>query len=217
MQQLPWDGWYHCMGNTYGTWLRGDDRGWRARHHREHVQGDYKHPPPPGQYEKQKQQSQSAMKRPPVHFTEAQRQIVCDALVEKLERDDVEVAACVVTSTHFHLVARFPNYKHPTPESPGMVMPGFPMPGLVNQNRPQRGAPSLDPAPRHYLGRAKKHASHTLREQNLSTPGGAWATRTTAKPIESQTHFEHLVNHYLPNHLPQGVVLQRPAINDTDY
>lgn len=199
MRQLPWDGWYHCMGNTYGTWLRGDDRGWRARHHREHVRGDYKHPPPPGQYAKQKQQSQTAMKRPPVRFTEAQRQIVCDALIEKLERDEVEVAACVVTSTHFHLVARFPNWKRP----------GMAIPGLVKQNKPQRGAPSLDPAPRHYLGRAKKHASHTLREQNLSTPGGAWATRTTAKSIESQSHYDQLINHYLPRHLAQGATLRK--------
>ena len=41
---LPWNDWYHCTTHTYGSWLRGDRRGWRARHHREHVQGDYKNP-----------------------------------------------------------------------------------------------------------------------------------------------------------------------------
>ena len=43
-----WNNWFHCTGGTKGTWLRGDPRGWRARHHREHCEGDYKNPPPPG-------------------------------------------------------------------------------------------------------------------------------------------------------------------------
>jgi hypothetical protein len=44
----PWNHWYHCMGNTFGTWLPGSPKGFRTRHHREHVEGDYKHPPPKG-------------------------------------------------------------------------------------------------------------------------------------------------------------------------
>ena len=32
-----WNGWYHVTGGTYGTWLRGDGRGWRDRKHRTHV------------------------------------------------------------------------------------------------------------------------------------------------------------------------------------
>ena len=43
-----WNRWYHVTCNTYGTWLRGDPRGWRERHHRRHVEGDYKHRPAPG-------------------------------------------------------------------------------------------------------------------------------------------------------------------------
>lgn len=43
-----WNAWYHVLTNTYGTWLRGDRRGWRERHHRKHVEGDYKNPPKPG-------------------------------------------------------------------------------------------------------------------------------------------------------------------------
>ena len=27
-----WNGWYHVTGNTYGTWLPGDPRGWRECH-----------------------------------------------------------------------------------------------------------------------------------------------------------------------------------------
>jgi len=36
--------WNPINGNTYGTWLRGDARGWRARQNREHYEGDDKKP-----------------------------------------------------------------------------------------------------------------------------------------------------------------------------
>ena len=64
----PWNHWYHCTASTYGTWLRGDPRGWRARHHREHVEGDYRNPPPPGTYAPMLAQSKKLMKRPAVHL-----------------------------------------------------------------------------------------------------------------------------------------------------
>jgi hypothetical protein len=47
----PDGAWYHIMLTTSGDWLYGDARGFRTRHHREHVEGDYKNPPPPGIYE----------------------------------------------------------------------------------------------------------------------------------------------------------------------
>lgn len=37
----PWNSWYHVTIHVYGSWLRGDPRGWRSRHHREHADGDY--------------------------------------------------------------------------------------------------------------------------------------------------------------------------------
>jgi hypothetical protein len=33
----PWCDWYHIMCNTFGTWLPGDPKGFRTRHHREHT------------------------------------------------------------------------------------------------------------------------------------------------------------------------------------
>ena len=42
--------WYHVVLTTYGAWLPGDPRGFRTRHHREHVPGDYKAPPPVGMF-----------------------------------------------------------------------------------------------------------------------------------------------------------------------
>ena len=46
-----WWRWFHVILGTYGSWLPGDPRGFRTRHHRDHVDGDYKSPPPPGIYE----------------------------------------------------------------------------------------------------------------------------------------------------------------------
>lgn len=44
----PWNDWCHCMGHTYGTWLPGDPCSFRTRHHRQHIEGDYRNPPPKG-------------------------------------------------------------------------------------------------------------------------------------------------------------------------
>lgn len=73
----PWNDWYHCVGHTYGTWLPGDPKGFRTRHHREHIIGDYKLPPPPGMYDKRHEKAKSLMKREPVYLDAAQRQHAC--------------------------------------------------------------------------------------------------------------------------------------------
>src|SRR2546425_7588419 len=65
--------WFHVTTHTYGTWLPGDPRGFRTRHHREHVEGDYKNPPPKGAYDKLWQRSKDLMKRHPVYLTIPQR------------------------------------------------------------------------------------------------------------------------------------------------
>jgi hypothetical protein len=41
--------WRHVVINTHCTWLHGDDRGFRSRHHRVHSSGDYRNPPSSGQ------------------------------------------------------------------------------------------------------------------------------------------------------------------------
>src|SRR5271170_52478 len=68
MGQEPWRCWYHCMCNTYGTWVRGDSRGWRERHHRKHVDGDYKHPPKEGTFEELGARSRELMSRDPIRL-----------------------------------------------------------------------------------------------------------------------------------------------------
>jgi hypothetical protein len=49
--------WIHFVETVYGAWLYGDARGFRTRHHREHVEGDYKNPPPAGMYDARRRRS----------------------------------------------------------------------------------------------------------------------------------------------------------------
>ena len=104
-----WNGWYHVNGNTYGTWLRGDPRGWRARWHREHVEGDYRNPPPKGAYAKEYAFSKRSLKRPPVRLDSEQRRVAGRAMVQRLLETDVELLALSVDTVHYHILARFPD------------------------------------------------------------------------------------------------------------
>src|SRR4051812_22286516 len=56
-----WNDWLHVSGSTYGTWLRGDPRGWRSRRHREHCEGDYKNPPPKGEFDEEFERSKELL------------------------------------------------------------------------------------------------------------------------------------------------------------
>src|SRR6267142_5185011 len=106
---IPWNNWYHCMGSTYGTWLPGDPRGFRTRHHREHIPYDYKYPPPPGRYEQRYRKSKELMTRPPVYLTLKQRQSALNELLKSFQKRSIEVIAISVDRVHFHLLARFPD------------------------------------------------------------------------------------------------------------
>ena len=97
--------WYHAILTTYGTWLHGDPRGFRTRHHREHIEGDYKQPPPPGTYDKLAAYSKAILKHPPVTLDDATRGIVAEAIVGYLARDGARLAALAVADTHVHLLA----------------------------------------------------------------------------------------------------------------
>ena len=105
----PWNDWYHCMGNTYGTWLPGDARGFRTRHHREHVEGHYKNPPPKGRYAERYRKSKELMKRDPIHLTPKQRARAVEEFVKSLQKRKVELIALSIDRIHFHLLARFPD------------------------------------------------------------------------------------------------------------
>ena len=87
----PWNFWYHAALHTYGSWLLGDQRGWRSRHHREHVDGDYTHPPPKGKYDALLEYSKSLLKRDPVRIEFELRQFVLAALIDKLLENRIPV------------------------------------------------------------------------------------------------------------------------------
>src|SRR5262245_49122155 len=81
----PWNFWFHVGSNTKSTWLHGDARGFRTRHHREHIDGDYRNPPPHGKYDEKLQRSMSLLKNPPVVLTREQCLVVCRTMAQALE------------------------------------------------------------------------------------------------------------------------------------
>jgi len=98
--------WHHLVLTTYGAWLYGDERGFRTRHHREHVEGDYKHPPPAEQYEQTRRQSQKTLKQQPVNLPSALRPVVGVALKTRFEELGAFVLAIAVSSQHIHIQAK---------------------------------------------------------------------------------------------------------------
>jgi hypothetical protein len=106
----PWDDWYHCMGNTYGTWLPGDPRGFRTWHHREHVEGDYRNPPPKGTYNWRHKDSKDAMNREPVFLNWGQRQRAVDEFVRSFAKWKIKVQAISIDRVHLHVLGRFPRH-----------------------------------------------------------------------------------------------------------
>jgi hypothetical protein len=101
--------WYHVNGNTYGTWLHGNRRGWRSRHGRNDCIGDYKNPPPAGMYDHLEEHSRRNMSSEPVILTPAQRAAACGAMVGKLLSCGVTVIAISVGAKHYHILAKFPD------------------------------------------------------------------------------------------------------------
>src|SRR5947207_15771461 len=77
--------WIHFVETLYGAWWYGDARGFRTRHHREHVEGDYKNPPPAGTYESKWRRTMENLKQPPVVLTPAWRPIIGAAIRNRLE------------------------------------------------------------------------------------------------------------------------------------
>jgi REP element-mobilizing transposase RayT len=105
----PWNDWYHVVSHVYGSWLRGDPRGYREVNHRIDVDGDYRHPPPKGKYDRLYRRSLSLMKRDPVSIAADLRQFVANAVAEKLESLEIEVLVVSVDAKHLHLLGRFPD------------------------------------------------------------------------------------------------------------
>lgn len=197
---MPWENWYHCMGRTFGTWLPGDPRGWRAMHHRQHIEGDYRDPPPSGVYEGLHGHVRSVMTENAVRLTEAQRAIVCDALVEALLHHGCEVRIICVDAVHFHVLVRFPRTG---------------VRGLSGAHQRKDG---LDPVPRYVLGKALSWSSRVVKQHSAQSPGspdpgdlpknrGIWAARPKCVPIENEEHFTR-VERYIRAHGKKGACVR---------
>ncbi len=101
--------WFHITFSTYGAWLPGDPRGFRTRHHREHVVGDYKNPPIAGQFEGMWQRNRARLKRHTVELTPIQRARSGRAMLEMFRRAEITVVAIAVGAKHAHIVAQLPD------------------------------------------------------------------------------------------------------------
>jgi hypothetical protein len=100
--------WMHFIETVYGAWLYGDARGFRTRHHREHVEGDYMHPPPPGKYAGRLRPSIESLKQPPVVLGRKWRPIIGAAIRERLEEQATFVLCLSVSGHHMHVLAKLP-------------------------------------------------------------------------------------------------------------
>lgn len=100
--------WFHCTTHTYGAWLYGDPRGFRTRHHREHVEGDYKNPPPAGKYDAELARSKRLLKQPPVMLSADWRRVVGEAVVEMLLRLEAQLLCLNASGQVVHLLAKMP-------------------------------------------------------------------------------------------------------------
>lgn len=179
----PWNFWCHVTSNTKSTWLHGDARGFRTRHHREHIQGDYRHPPPPGTYDEKLHRSQTLLKDPPVVLTWEQCLLVCRTIAEALNFHNIWFANIAIGPKHFHLLAQFPPDRFTS-----------------------TGRPILDPA-RHFTGIAKKESARRLSALGLRAEGHTWGKRSHPVPVENERHLLYLKNEYIPAHANEGAVV----------
>jgi hypothetical protein len=100
--------WYHFVETVYGAWLYGDARGFRTRHHREHVEGDYKNPPPLEMYQQKRQQSENSLKQQPVEIAAEWRPTIAAAVRDRLDELGCFVLCLAQSGQHLHLLAKLP-------------------------------------------------------------------------------------------------------------
>jgi hypothetical protein len=100
--------WIHFVETVYGAWLYGDARGFRTRHHREHVAGDYKDPPPAGKYDSLRRRSIDSLQQQPVVLAPAWRPIIGAAVRDRLQDQGAFVLCLAQGGQHLHLLAKLP-------------------------------------------------------------------------------------------------------------
>ncbi|MFO0864267.1 MAG: hypothetical protein U0744_06360 [Gemmataceae bacterium] len=105
---LPGCVWRHVIVSTYGSWLPGDARGFRSRHHKIHSSGDYKAPPPPEEHAGLRESNRDVKK---VILPNDLKRTVGEAIIAKLQKFGYRVNAVSVAPTHSHWLAELPDDK----------------------------------------------------------------------------------------------------------
>ena len=100
--------WYHIILNTHGSWLPGDPRGFRSKHHKRHSSGDYKHPPPRGEHVGLHRYAKDVSSQAVV-IKQALRSVIGKAIYAKINEQHHKVLAMAVGSNHAHLLVELPN------------------------------------------------------------------------------------------------------------
>ena len=99
--------WVHVIVNTHGSWLPGDERGFRNRGHRIHSSGDYKHRPPVREQEGlRKYHLQRASDA--ISFNREIRICVLRAFVIKMQSLKYHMIAGSVGKEHLHALCELP-------------------------------------------------------------------------------------------------------------
>lgn len=101
--------WCHIVLTAYGAWLPGDPRGFRTRHHRQHVEGDYRNPPPVGKYARLERRSHELLKQPPMTWPSPWREVIGMALMARLQQLGGFVLCLAVAGQHAHALAKLPH------------------------------------------------------------------------------------------------------------
>jgi len=183
MNDPAWNHWYHVMGNTYGTWLAGDARGWRERDHRKHVEGDYKSPPPREFSEGIHRRSKLLMNRDAIRLESRLRWIALVAIVGSLRKDNVDLLVASLDDHHLHLLGRFPN------DDPRRIL----------------GWAKLE-ATRAVKSYLKAHGAAVGLVAQLRKGEGIWAKRSKAEPVRDRAHQINVCK-YAANHGKRGAAV----------
>lgn len=190
-----WNHWYHITANTYGTWLRGDPRGWRERHHRKHVEGDYKNRPATGTGERELELSKELMHRDAVHLEKQLQVIALLAIVTTLMNDGIEILVVSLDDHHLHLLARF---------SDGNPRKRMGWAKLAATKAVKRFIETE---------KDKTHGSAVGFDLNLKIGEGLWAKRGKEKPINDRSHQLNVVE-YIADHGERGATIYLHANAD---
>ncbi len=209
-----WGDWYHCTSHTFAAWLPGDRRGHRERHHRDHIDGDYRRPPKHPD-EAKRRRAEDGMTRSRIILCPEARRHAVTFLVEALHYYQTELAELAVTATHLHVLARFP----PDPEMVAKLLEQRQAsPRFKTQSRSSPGdgwvGQVRNPLPRYYVGKAKSWCTTCFQKRGLAPCpprglGGLWAMRCGVEPVMGARHFERAVQYIRDHREKEGAVLAR--------